>query len=386
MQTALTSARFRRLGLLWLGAIALGLAVLWFASRIPRTISVFVIAAFIAFGVAPLVAKLERWLPRGAAIAIVYVSLLAIVVVLSVLVVPATLGQLQIIGISSPSYIQTAQGWLDRLESMMRGRFGNYLPAGYLDLKDMVATKLSLGFNLMLASLPDILIGTVTSAVIGLSAIVLSAFFLIRGSSVADSFYSLLPASRQATARALGKEIAHVFGSYVSGQLMLCAITGALIFSFTAFAGFKYALLLGIVSGIAYAVPFAGMIVAHLTGLLLAAPQGLQTVLWVQAIVFGVARVSDNLLVPKIMSESVGVSPIVVMFAVFAGGELFGLPGLLLGIPAAALAKVAWRFLRTNSTERRLLDASIAEPAPAPAPGPESPPEFGGIATSTPAR
>ncbi len=384
MQTALTSARFRRLALLWIGAIALVLALLWFASRIPRTLSVFVIAAFIAFGVAPLVTRLERWMPRGAAIALVYVSLLAIVVVLAVLVVPATLGQLQIIGTSAPSYITTAQTWLDQLESVLRHRFGkSYLPAGYLDLKDLIAAKLSLGFNLMLATLPDLLIGTVTSAIIGLSALVLSAFFLIRGDTVADSLYSLLPARKQETARALGYELAHVFGSYVSGQIALCAITGALIFSFTAFAGFKYALLLGIVSGIAYAVPFAGMIAAHLTGLVLAAPQGLSTVLWVQAIVFGVARVSDNLLVPKIMSESVGVSPIVVMFAVFAGGELFGLPGLLLGIPAAALAKVAWRFLRTSSTERKLLEAAVAEPPPATAP---PPPEFGGMPTSTPAR
>jgi predicted PurR-regulated permease PerM len=381
MQAALTSARFRRLALLWLGAIALGLALLWFASRIPRTLSVFVIAAFIAFGVAPLVTRLERWMPRGAAIAIVYVSLLAIVVVLALLVVPATLGQLQIIGTSAPTYIGTAQTWLDQLETTVRGRFGKtYLPAGFLDLKDLVAAKLSLGLNLMLATLPDILIGTVTSAIIGLSAIVLSAFFLIRGNTVADSFYSLLPKDRQATARALGSEIAHVFGSYVSGQIALCAITGSLIFAFTAFAGFKYALLLGIVAGIAYAVPFAGMLAAHLIGLLLAAPQGLQTVLWVQAIVFGVGRVADNLLVPKIMSESVGVSPIVVMFAVFAGGELFGLPGLLLGIPAAALAKVAWRFLRANSPERRALETGVIDPPP-----PESAPEFSGIATSTPA-
>jgi predicted PurR-regulated permease PerM len=368
--------------LLWLGGIALGLALLWFASRIPRTLSVFVIAAFIAFGVAPLVGRLERWMPRGAAIAIVYVSLLAIVVVLALLVVPATLGQLQIIGTSAPSYIGTAQMWLDQLETALRGRFGKaYLPAGFLDLKDLVAAKLSLAFNLMLATLPDLLIGTVTSAIIGLSAIVLSAFFLIRGNTVADSFYSLLPKGRQETARALGKEIAHVFGSYVSGQIALCAITGSLIFSFTAFAGFKYALLLGIIAGIAYAVPFAGMLAAHLIGLLLAAPQGLETVLWVQAIVFGVGRVADNLLVPKIMSESVGVSPIVVMFAVFAGGELFGLPGLLLGIPAAALAKVAWRFLRANSPERKALESGVVGPPP-----PESAPEFGGIATSTPAR
>ena len=379
----MTSARFRRLALLWLAGIALGGGLLWFASRIPRTLSVFVIAAFIAFGVAPLVRKLERWMPRSAAIAMVYATLLAAVVVLALLVVPATLAQLQIIGTSAPAYIQSAQHWLDQFESLLHGRFGKLsLPSGYPDLKELVAAKLSVGFNSMVASLPDILVGTVTAAIVGLSAIVLSAFFLMRGSSVADSLYSLLPANRQATARALGEELAHVFGSYVSGQIALCTITGSLIFSFTALTGFKYALLLGIISGLAYAVPFVGMIAAHLIGLVLAAPQGASTVLWVQAIVFGVARVTDNVFVPKVMAESVGVSPILVMFAVFAGGELFGLPGLLLGIPAAALAKVAWRFLRANSQGATSLESSAA-PASTP---PSNSSEFPAIATSSPAR
>ena len=53
--------------------------------------------------------------------------------------------------------------------------------------------------------------------------------------------------------------------------------------------------------------------------------------IWVQVIMFGMARISDNVLVPKIMGKSVGVSPIGAMFAVFAGGELFGVPGLILG-------------------------------------------------------
>ena len=90
--------------------------------------------------------------------------------------------------------------------------------------------------------------------------------------------------------------------------------------------------------------------------------------IWVQVIVFTVARVADNLLVPKVMSESVGVSPIVVMFAVFAGGELFGLPGLLLGIPAAALAKVAWRFFRAPPAlepPAKLPDPIVAQAEPA---------------------
>jgi predicted PurR-regulated permease PerM len=86
------------------------------------------------------------------------------------------------------------------------------------------------------------------------------------------------------------------------------------------------------------------MLVVQAVAVVLCAPQGGWMILWVQVIVFGMARVSDNVLVPKIMGQSVGVSPIGVMFAVFAGGELFGIPGLLLGIPAAALVKIIWRY------------------------------------------
>jgi predicted PurR-regulated permease PerM len=86
------------------------------------------------------------------------------------------------------------------------------------------------------------------------------------------------------------------------------------------------------------------MLIAELIALPLSAPQGLGMIIWVQVIMFGMARISDNVLVPKIMGKSVGVGPIGSLFAVFAGGELFGIPGLILGIPAAALIKILWRY------------------------------------------
>jgi predicted PurR-regulated permease PerM len=352
VQAALNSPAFRRRALQTLGLLLLALAALWFASRIPRTLTVFVIAAFIAFGVAPIVGYLERFVARPVAIGLVYLGLVVTIIVLAFLVVPATLVQIQIIGLNSPAYIEAVQNWIDSAQKFLGDHFGKaYLPPGYGDLRGFIGSRVSLAVSATLSSFTDILINTFTAAIIGISALVLSAFFLLRGETVADSFYAILPARRRGTARALGFELANVFGSYVSGQAALCTITGAFIFTGTLATGFKFALLLGIVAGIAYAVPFVGMIAAHIVALVLAAPQGLQTVIWVQVIVFTVGRVSDNLLVPKIMSDSVGVSPIVVMFAVFAGGELFGLPGLLLGIPAAALAKVAWRFFRARRAE-----------------------------------
>jgi hypothetical protein len=88
----------------------------------------------------------------------------------------------------------------------------------------------------------------------------------------------------------------------------------------------------------------------------------------------------DNLLVPKIMADSLGVSPITVMFAVFAGGELFGIPGLILGIPAAALLRVLFGYFvqpyvvriqtqaaRPDASEGVHVDVRVDEPIGGPA-------------------
>jgi predicted PurR-regulated permease PerM len=349
VQNALASPLVRRRALVTLAVSVAVCGALWFAAHIPRTLSVFVIAAFVAFGVAPIVARLERWIARPFAIAIVYAGLVISVVVVLLLVVPVTLAQVQSVANDAPSYIGPVQHAIDATQRFMIEHVGKqYLPPGYGDLRGLFAERISNWLTVLLGSLTDILIRTFTATFIGISALVLSAFFLLRGESLFDPVYQLLPQGRRATGRALGHELTGVFGSYVAGQAALCFITGTLVFAFTLVLGFKFALLLGIISGLAYAVPFVGMVVAHVVALVLAAPQGPQMVLWTQIILFTIARVSDNVLVPKVMSESVGVSPIVVMFATFAGGELFGLPGLLLGIPVAALAKVAWRFYRAQ--------------------------------------
>ncbi len=370
MQDAVTSAVVRRRAFLAIVALLVLAAGVWFAAHIPRTLSVFVIAAFIAFGASPMVVRLERRIARPLAIAVVYAALIVTVIVLVVLVVPVTLDQVQSIAFNAPSYIDAVQGWIDATQRFMHDHVGaRYLPPGYGDLRGLLAARVSYVLNVALGSLSQILIGTFTATFVGISALVLSAFFLLRGDTIFDPIYGLLPEHRRETARALGRELANVFGSYVAGQAALCFIVGALVFAFTLVSGFKFALLLGIIAGLAYAVPFVGMVFAHVVALVLAAPQGAQTVIWTQVIVFAIGRVADTLFVPKVMSESVGVSPIVVMFATFAGGELFGLPGLLLGIPAAALAKVAWQFYRAQRA-RPVPIVAVVEIAPGAAPDP----------------
>lgn len=327
------------------GAITL-LFMLWLAAKIPRTITIFVIAAFIAFGVQPIVVHLEeRGMKRPLAIILIYAVLFILTTVGIVLVVPATLEQSQVLIANAPEYLKTSQGWIVGFETMLRTRFGHSsVPATFGNVQNMASAKIGALLTGTLASLGTLLINTATAIFIGLSALILSFFFLLQDRQIADAFAGMFPENRRGTARELVTEITRIFGSFISGQAIVSAVTGIVIAVGLALVGFKYALILGIISAIAYAIPIVGMLAAHVIGAIIAAPQGLGMILWVQAILFTVARISDNLLVPKIMGQSVGVSPIGVMFAVFAGGELFGLPGLLLGIPAAALVKVLWRF------------------------------------------
>ncbi|PZR57449.1 MAG: hypothetical protein DLM50_05590 [Candidatus Meridianibacter frigidus] len=344
MQNTVTPQTARRI-ILTIVAILVAIAALWLATRIPRTITIFLVAAFIAFGVQPIIVRLEeRRVKRPLAIMLVFVVLLLLVVLGAVIILPLTLDQIQALIKNAPDYLKTTQGWILDLELGVRKHFpGANLPTSF-DLQQFSSDKITGFVYASISSVGAFLLNAATALFIGVSALILSFFFLLQDRQIADGFAAMFPASKRATAREVAQEVTHIFGSFISGQVIVSAITGAAITILTAIFGFKYALILGLISAVAYAIPIVGMLAAHVIGAIIAAPQGVWMVVYVEVILFTIARISDNVLVPKIMGDSVGVSPIGVMFAVFAGGELFGLPGLVLGIPAAALIKVVWRY------------------------------------------
>jgi predicted PurR-regulated permease PerM len=320
-------------------------AALLFAARIPRTIALFLIAAFIAFGAYPLVKQLERWMPRPAAIAIVYIGLLGWLVVLALVIVPITYSQVLSLIAHAPQYIAGSQDLVVRAEGALRRIVGNRVPLpSFGDVQGQIASRMTGFVAATIAQLGTIVIDAVSALIIGTSALILSVFFLLQGRDVRDGIVAFIPPRRRESVGALLHELAEVFGHFVAGQALLCAIVGAVIWVLLAPSHFAFALLVAVICGLGYAVPFVGMVVAQLIAALLAVPQGTGMVVWVTIAIFVVSRLADNILVPRIMAQSVGVSPITVMFAVFAGGELFGLPGLILGIPAAALIKVLFGY------------------------------------------
>lgn len=325
------------------GAIVFVVVTLLVLTRIPLTVEVFIVATLMAYGINPVVRRLSKRMPRAAAVAIVYAALVLMVLFFGFIIVPDTIAQLQSFFANSGDVVGIVQGWSNSSQAWIVAHFGaKALPAQFQDIENSALAQISAGVNNMVLGAGNALLGIASDIVVGITAIVLSYYFLTRVNDIRASFYSLFPESGRPAAERVAREISRVVGGFVYGQFVLCVFTGLAIWLVLTIAGSQYALLLGALSGVLYALPFLGILVALGFGLMLGSLQGWTMALITVVTIAVISKISDILLVPKVMAESVGVSPMAVIFAIFAGGELFGVWGLVLAIPAAALIKLAW--------------------------------------------
>lgn len=323
---------------------ALIVGVLYVMTLIPKTIEVFVIATLIAYGLNPVVRRLSLRMPRTGAIIVVYIGLVLAAGVLFLILVPATLEQFQRVFENSPMYIEATRAFLQHAELWLKDRLGPLFASGQISQIETTAVdRLSASFEGIIGSASVIVVGIANGIVIAIFGVILSYFFLANSDAIRTSFYSFFPERAQKEARLFTREVGRVVGGFILGQAALCALTFALTYILLLLFHSQYALLLSVLAGLLYAVPYIGVLIAALAGLLLGALTSWKAGLLAMLIIFTTSKIVD-FLVPKVMGDTVGVSPIAIIFAVFAGGEVFGLWGVILAIPAAALFKVIWEL------------------------------------------
>lgn len=316
--------------------------VVYVMSLARRTTEVFIIAILLAYGLSPVVRRLSKRMPRAVAIALVYTALIIVIAALFVLIVPAVLDQFQVVIANAPVYIGDARGFIDAAQAWLKEHLGSLVATNQISqIESTGMSKLTNGIEGALGSVTGIVAAVANGIVVAIFGVMLSYFLLANSDAVRDSYYSLFPERLQKQARYFANEVGRVVGGFIVGQTVLCVLAGALTYIGLLVIRSPYALLLAVLAGVCYAIPYIGVVLAAVVGFGLGALTSWQTGLLVALIIMMASKIVD-FLVPKIMGDSVGVSPIAIIFAVFAGGELFGLWGLILAIPAAALFKVIW--------------------------------------------
>lgn len=328
----------------WLIGLGLFVLALWLLSNM---LLPFVVGLAIAYLLDPTVDRLERLgLPRWLATSLVLLGFLLILVVMVLLLVPLVQGQTTHLLQVLPNYVavvkERALPALDRLVhrlppadvERLRAAAGNYAGdvAGWI--ANVITGILSRGLALF-----DVL------SVMFITPIV--AFYLLRDWDVMiEKVDGWLPRHHAEAVREQADAVNVTLSGFVRGQASVCLVLGAFYAVGLTVAGLDFGLVIGLLSGLLSFIPYVGSLFGFVvsTGLALLQFDDL----WRVAIVVGIflfgQAVEGNVLTPKLVGDKVGLHAVWVMFALLAGGSLFGFLGVLLAVPVAAVIGVLTRF------------------------------------------
>lgn len=198
----------------------------------------------------------------------------------------------------------------------------------------------SFASNLLTSSL-NIITTMISSVFTGFIAIIFSVYLLFmkdqiirQSKKVVYSIWSIPWANYIVN---VGRKANYIFSSFVGGQTLEAFILAILVYTGMTIFNFPYRLSITVITGILSLIPVFGAILAGFAGFILISVISLPQGIWFGAFIIVLQQLESNLIYPRVVGNSVGLPGIWVMFAVTIGGSLFGLAGMLLGVPLVSL-------------------------------------------------
>ncbi|MBZ9557079.1 MULTISPECIES: AI-2E family transporter [Modicisalibacter] len=188
---------------------------------------------------------------------------------------------------------------------------------------------------------------------------VVTFYLLLDWDRIKAQVRDLLPRRFEPTVTRLAGDCDEVLSAFLRGQLLVMLSLGVVYAVGLTLAGIQFGVLIGLIAGLASIIPYLGVIVGLAIAALVAFFQyGDLVHLLAVAAVFAVGQMLEGMLLqPLLLGDKIGLHPVAVIFAVLAGGQLFGFTGILLALPVAAMIMVVLRDLHERYKNSRLYDA-----------------------------
>ena len=328
----------------WLAGFAIFFLLLWLLSPI---LLPFVAGFAIAYFLDPLAERLIRLkVPRGLASLIVLLLFLLALVLIFLLLVPILQAQVLELVTNLPQLIAAARSEAEALMQMVQERLP---PEDLVKLRDAVGGKVADVFAWFGGVLRDVLTRGVALANL-LSLVFVTpvvAFFLLRDwSRIVARIDSWLPRAHAETIRAQARIIDATLAGFLRGQLSVCAVLAVYYALGLSLLGLNFGLVIGLLIGLLAFIPYIGGIFGFALSMLLALTEfrDWHNILYIVLLFVVGWTLESYVLTPKLVGERVHLHPVWVIFALLAFGSLFGILGVLLAVPLAAIIGVLVRF------------------------------------------
>ena len=327
-------------------SMTVGLAILFYVlSKLKWLFIYFSFALMLAYFFDPLYRYLiHKKVPKVLAIIVVFGIIIALLILTIVFLIPSVINQLNVLYKEIPNFIENYQNLILSIKPQL-SKFIN--PA---DVEILLKENLSelqkgiLGFS---QSIIIYLSNIVSSVTFGIVIIPLILFYLMRDMFIfKENLYIFVSKENKKEFKEVLEEIDHIVSGFIRGRIIVCFIVGTLIGIGLYFLNLKFALIIGIVSGVFNFIPYLGPIVGVVLALIFALGQPWWILLMIVVLFILVNQLEAIYLNPNILGKELGLHPLTVILSMLICGLLLGILGVLVAVPLAAILKVLFfRYL-----------------------------------------
>lgn len=317
---------------------AITIALMWALYLVRTPLLLIYVSALFATGLAPLVHYIERQrflpigkrrLPRAAAILVIYGAVIGTLAVIAAAVLPPMVQQSQQFWKELPAHMDSFQQRL--------AQWG--LISADTSFKDLLQQAPAGGGNAV-----NVVIATLwgfVGGVFGVVSILLLTFYLlVESQGVFDVFVRLFPRRDRPQVAKVSALVAVKISAWLGGQMLLGLIIGVITAIGFAFMGVPYFFVLAVIAGIGEMIPMVGPLLSAVPAVAVALTVSPGLALGVAAFCLALQLIENNVLVPKVMGETVGLNAVTVIASLAIGSQLLGFVGALLAVPTAAILQV----------------------------------------------
>lgn len=322
-------------------------SIITFALYAIRNVLLLVlVAAFLAVGLDPAIRRLQSWrFRRGYAIGLILLVTLLVLVGFLAAVVPPLVDQVAEFAADLPDYIQRLAQKNPQIERYVAQQdIAARLESATSSIPSQIGG--SIGGILGVAGS---LIASIFNAV---TVIVLTIYFAISLQQIRQGTLRLVPRSKRDRVQELADPILTKIGAYIGGNVAVSVIAGIAAFIFLVIAGVPFPVALALWVAIADLIPMVGATLGAVPAVIVAffvsLPVGIATLIYF----FLYQQVENYVIVPRIMTRAVDLSPAAVLLAALIGGSLLGVMGVLMAVPTAAAIKLLVHELVVPEAEK----------------------------------
>jgi predicted PurR-regulated permease PerM len=338
--------------------LPIGLLALWALARAAGSILlVLIVAAVVALMLAPLVRTLERGMPRGVAILLVYIGGFAALVAIGFVLANPIASQITSFEHNVPQIVASANRELANLQTWLdsHGINVHIKQQGQTALDTLQKDVLKRSSTIVTFS-RDLLAGIVTVGFDLVLVLVLSVYLLLYGRQIGDLVRRVMPPGDGTPADDYPLLVQHAVSGYVRGQLLFSLVMGAsaavaltilgLLGIFP--AGESYGVFFGAFYGLMEFIPYIGPIIGPIPAVLVGLFQNPISAVWLILLFVALQQLEGHVVAPQVFRISLRINPILIILALLIGFQIYGIVGALVALPVSAVVRQTVIYLRRH--------------------------------------